>query len=259
VLDAGGIQAATGWRVVHRDVVESTQDEAARLRDLGAPPRTAVVAEHQTAGRGRKGSPFASPRGGLYVSLLLPSVPGTVPGPATAAVSLAVAEAIEASAGTDVRVKWPNDLWVRGKKVAGILLDAAGEERPLLAGIGINVRRVPEGLSSEDRARTTALDAEAARPTSVPDLLEALLRRVDARIDDLAEPEGRREIEAAWRARLALVGERIRYRYAGAPRAGTLLEASLEGLRVRDDVEGDVWRRPEHVQEVRPEGPGGAW
>jgi BirA family biotin operon repressor/biotin-[acetyl-CoA-carboxylase] ligase len=259
VLDAGGIQAATGWRVVHRDVVESTQDEAARLRDLGAPPRTAVVAEHQTSGRGRKGSPFASPRGGLYVSLLLRCAPGTVPGPATAAVGLAVAEALEASAGADVQIKWPNDLWIRGKKVAGILLDAAGEERPLLAGIGINVRRVPDGLAPEVRARTTALDAEAARPTSVPELLEALLRRVDLRTGELSAPGGLRAVEAAWRGRLALLGERVRYRYVGAARAGTFLDASLEGLHVRDDVEGEVWLRPEHVQEVRPEGPGGAW
>jgi BirA family biotin operon repressor/biotin-[acetyl-CoA-carboxylase] ligase len=234
-------------------VAGSTNDEAAARRDAGASPRTAVVADRQTAGRGRGGRSFASPAGGLYVSLLVRAEPRDLPGPLTAAVSLAAAEAVEDAAGVRASVKWPNDVWVGGRKAGGILLESSGGRPVAVAGIGVNVRSVPEDLPPDVRRLLTSIAAEAGRPIARGTLLERLLVRVDQRVDDLGSPEGRARVASAWRDRLVLRGERIAYVHAGRPRTGVLLDASLdEGLRVLDDEEGPVLRRPEHVQDLRP-------
>lgn len=243
----------TGWRVHVHETLGSTNDEAARLRDAGRRARTAVVARQQSAGRGRTGA-WASPDGGLYTSLLVGAHPDDLPGPLTAALALACAEAVEHVA-PDVAclVKWPNDLWVGRKKLAGLLLEAAGSFHTVVAGIGLNVGRVPDGLPHEVRGASTALDDETNRIVALSDLLESLLLHVDLHVAALRVPAGRQDLEVAWRSRLALLGEPISYVLAGERRLGILEDASLErGLCVQDEQEGRVWRRPEHVREVRP-------
>jgi BirA family biotin operon repressor/biotin-[acetyl-CoA-carboxylase] ligase len=252
VVDAARAARATGWTVHAHEVAPSTNDEAARLRDAGAPPRTAVVAAAQTAGRGRGGRAFSSPPGGLYASLLLPARADDLPGPLTAAVAVAAARAIEEAAGLAVGVKWPNDLWVGRRKAGGILLEAAGPGRLVVAGVGVNVRGVPPDLPADVREGTTSLEGEAGRAVEIEALLVALLRSVDRSLEALAErPEG---LEADWRRRLLLVGERVRYAFEGRVRRGRLVGVGLrEGLRLVDDDEGPVLRRAEHVQDLRPE------
>lgn len=253
MFDPARIARATGWTVVHRTVVGSTNEEAARMRDAGAGPRIVLVADEQERGRGRAGRFFVSPPGGLYASLLVAAASEDLPGPLTAAVSLAAAEAAEAVAGGAVGIKWPNDLWVGRKKLAGILLDAAGEPTCVVAGIGLNLAAVPADLPADVRAQTTALDLVAGRAIDREALLIALLLGVDVRVADLRFPARRRALAAAWEARLLFVGEPILYEYGGRRRRGVLRGASLEeGLSVEDDEEGLVRRRAEHVRDVRP-------
>jgi len=233
--------------------VGSTNDEAARLRDAGAPSRTAVVADRQTAGRGRAGT-WASPPGGLYVSLLVSAHPDDLPGPLTAALTLACAQAVEHVAPeVSCSIKWPNDVWVDRRKLAGLLLESAGAVRVVVAGIGVNVHGVPESLPDDVRAAITALDVEAGRAVTRQALLQSLLLHADLHVAALRVPAGRQDLEVEWRSRLALLGEDVTYELGGRRRRGHLEDASLDrGLLVLDEEEGRVWRRPEHVREVRP-------
>ena len=252
-MDVGRLTRSTDWVVYHLKTTTSTNDDAARLRDGGATARTAVVADAQTHGRGRDGRPFVSPTGGLYVSLLLDADQAALPGDLVALASVASAEAAEAAADVHVVLKWPNDLWVGTHKVGGILLEVASAARPVVVGIGMNLTGVPRDLPETVRAETTALDLEAEAPVDREALLEQLLLRVDAWQARIAATGGPEALEAAWRSRLVLIGEPVSCRVGGETVEGVLEDVGLrEGLLIRDAVSGPVWRRAEHVQDLRP-------
>lgn len=250
-IDPQALERQTGWRVHLHPALGSTNDEAARLKALGAGPRTVVVALEQTAGRGREGRAFASPAGGLYASLLVAAAPSDLPGPLVAATALAAAEAVEEVAGVRVAIKWPNDLWIGGRKLAGILLEGGGAG-PVVVGLGINVERVPASLDADVAAQTTSLAAQAGRDVALAPLLAAVLGAVDQRLADLASSARRAGLVEAWRARLALVGEQVSWREGGAARRGRLVAATLEGLEVQEAGSGRRRLRAEHVQDLRP-------
>ena len=254
MFDVGAVEAESGWKVHHLASTTSTMDEVARRRDEGAGPRTVVVAGSQSAGRGREGRPFASPPGGLYASLLVGVGPLDVPGPLVAASALAVAEALEETAGVRAELKWPNDVWIGARKVGGILLERGGGGRPLVTvGLGVNVRSVPADLPEDVRRGLTALDAEAGRPIGLEPLLTAVLARMDRRLADLRAPASRSALAADWRARLALKGRRVSWTEAGVRRTGRFLDAALdEGLELVDDARGHRRVRAEQVQDLRP-------
>lgn len=238
----------TGWRIVHHETTASTNDDVAALRDQGARERVAVVADEQGQGRGREGRTFASPRGGLYVSLLLPVAPASVPHAVVAFAALSVCEAIEANAPVTCGIKWPNDIWIEGRKVAGILLEAAGAERPVVIGIGVNVAATPETLPASVRAQTTSLADEAGMPPTRDALLVSLLQGIDSHATRLADPG----MSAAWRRRLLWIGQPVALSYVGAPRSGVLEDVDLvRGLLVRDALAGPVWLDAAHVQDLR--------
>ncbi len=257
-LDAALLTRTTGWRVVAFEEVASTNDEAARLRDEGTVAPTVVVADRQRRGRGRGGHTFASPDGGLYASLLLRVRREHLPAALVAAVSVALAEAVEEAGAGPVHVKWPNDLWIHGRKVAGVLLEAslpseAGRESvPVIVGVGVNLRAVPDDLDPAVRAATSALDLHAPAPVDRAALLGGCLRRLRERLGTLDAPRGRETLEAAYRRRLALLGEPIRCFVGTEAREGVLRDASLTSGLLVEGADGERrWLPPEHVREVR--------
>jgi BirA family biotin operon repressor/biotin-[acetyl-CoA-carboxylase] ligase len=153
-------------RIVRYATIDSTMRAAAEL-ELGA----VVVADEQTAGQGRHGHAWHSERGvGLYCSIVLTPQPVL-----TLALGLATAEAIAQTTGVACDLRWPNDVMLDGKKVAGILVQLT--DGRAVAGIGINVnhRTFPAPLSAE----ATSLRLHAGRKFSLEDLLNELLRSVD--------------------------------------------------------------------------------
>ncbi|MDQ6663235.1 MAG: biotin--[acetyl-CoA-carboxylase] ligase [Acidobacteriota bacterium] len=165
-------------RIVRFDRVGSTMVEAALLAAEGCAPGTAVVADEQTAGQGRHGHSWHSePGSGLYVSIVLDAARDAPPDPVlTLALGLATSEAIARE--TDIRcdLRWPNDVMIGEKKVAGILVQLAGATA--IAGIGINVNHqaFPVELSRE----ATSLRIETGRSHNREELLAELLRSVDS-------------------------------------------------------------------------------
>ena len=183
----------------------STNDVAAHLAEAGAAEGTMVVAEMQTAGRGRHGRSWFSPPGaGLYVSAILRPVtemmeeasPVTL---LTLACGVAIAEAVRAVTGLPARIKWPNDVLVGGRKLAGILAEAAlqgGTLQFVVVGFGVNLRQAsyPPDIAS----RVTSIEGETTRPPDRALMLAEIVARIGERYADLRA--GRFDaILGAWR------------------------------------------------------------
>lgn len=166
----------------------STNDIAAALAATGGHEGTVVVADEQTAGRGRRGRTwFSPPASGLYVSVVLaPARARVTPDRAialsTLAAGVALAEAVERATGLATDIKWPNDLRVGTRKVAGILAEGADQESIVL-GYGINVG--PMSYPPELADRATSLETELGRPVDRAALFVETLASLAGRYDDL--------------------------------------------------------------------------
>jgi BirA family biotin operon repressor/biotin-[acetyl-CoA-carboxylase] ligase len=178
--------------------VASTNDVAGVLAEQGAAEGLLVMADHQTAGRGRMGRCWASPAGaGIYASVVLRPPAQAIP-LLTLTAGVAVAEGIRASTGLDPDLKWPNDVHIAGRKLAGIL--AEGAPSYVVLGIGINV--LPAAYSASVVTRATSLEAELGRPADRGLVLAECLAALAYRYRVLVA-EGGRTIVEAWRQRAA--------------------------------------------------------
>jgi BirA family biotin operon repressor/biotin-[acetyl-CoA-carboxylase] ligase len=216
-----------GGPLVHLDVTGSTNDVARELSMAGAPAGTVVLAEEQTAGRGRQGRTWVAPRGRALTLSIVVGAGDQALGllPLTAAV--AVCDACEGVASVECAVKWPNDVWVAERKVAGILIEARPQERWAVLGIGLNVDTAEDELSPELRETATSLriarGAEVGREAALEALLEALARWL------AADPE---TVLVAFRERDALHGRRIEWQVGSQRFAGEAHGVDEDGCLV---------------------------
>lgn len=129
---------------LHHRICDSTNSRARELAAAGAPAGTVVTATEQKAGRGRQGRAWTAPPGkALLYSAIVRAGPGET-GLLPLAVAVAVADAIEMTASVECRLKWPNDVWIDGRKCAGILIEARPQDRWAVIGVGVNVSIGPE-------------------------------------------------------------------------------------------------------------------
>ena len=244
--------AVVGRRVVRLGAVPSTMDEVEALAGAGEPDGTVVVADEQTAGRGRSGRRWTAPAGtSLLCSILLrPPVPPDRLAVLPLVAGVATAEAIDAVAEVVCRLKWPNDVWIGGRKVAGVLVTARtgaiGVEHAVV-GVGINVN-VPTADLVDG---ATSLLVATGRVQDRERLLAALVERIDAGYQAFVAAGGRADLRP-WRSRAALVDERVtvtaggddrRGLYRGVDDDGALL-LELDDRRVERIVVGDLTRGP---------------
>jgi BirA family biotin operon repressor/biotin-[acetyl-CoA-carboxylase] ligase len=167
----------------HR-AVTSTNAEARTLAVSGAPEGAVVIAESQTAGRGRLGRRWSSPAGrGLLLSVLLrPALPMRDVHLLTLVVACAVAQAIEAMTSVPTSIKWPNDLFLGDRKVGGILLEIAGEQDAVdwvIAGIGINVNTELDELPASLSRSAGSLKSASGAAVDRSELLARILLTLD--------------------------------------------------------------------------------
>jgi BirA family transcriptional regulator, biotin operon repressor / biotin---[acetyl-CoA-carboxylase] ligase len=183
------ISRLAGTKVIGRNIqvfqeTTSTNDVIEKLARDGVREGVVVFAESQTKGRGRLGRQWLSPaKSGLWFSLLLrPELRPQEATQLTVASATALRRAIESYAGLNTEIKWPNDILVRGRKVAGILTELSAELdriKHLVLGIGVNVNLDPEDFPSDLRRVATSLKAELGKPVSRPALAVAILRELD--------------------------------------------------------------------------------
>jgi BirA family biotin operon repressor/biotin-[acetyl-CoA-carboxylase] ligase len=230
------------WRRIewHAEL-DSTQRLARELALAGAEEGTAVVAETQTAGRGRLGRTWHSPPGrNLYCSVVLrPALaPEHVPQLALVA-GLAVARAIEGATGLEARLKWPNDVLVGGRKTTGILTELDAElERVhfVVVGIGVNVNLPDEALPAELRGKATSLAAAAGRPIDRPAFTGRLLAELEAQYRRFLAG-GLAAVRTDWEARSALQGREVTAVTPQATVRGRVIGLDDDGaLRLVDDA-----------------------
>ena len=192
--------SATGV-IVRLDTVDSTQSVAFALAERGAADRTVVVADQQLAGRGRRGRTWRAPAGtSLLASIVVrPRLPQSLLSTLSLTTAVAVAEALRRVTKVDARLKWPNDVLVAGKKVAGILLESrmsGGSSVVTIIGVGINLgqREFPPDLAEG----ATSIALETGQAPSRESVLAALLEEFDAWRARL-EGEGFGPVREAWR------------------------------------------------------------
>jgi BirA family transcriptional regulator, biotin operon repressor / biotin---[acetyl-CoA-carboxylase] ligase len=189
----------------HFGVTDSTNARARALALAGAPSGTVVTAEEQTAGRGRRGRTWSAPRGKalLYSAVLGPlrREHGLLP----LAVPLAICEAVESLVSLRCAVKWPNDVWIHERKVAGVLIEAHPPEWAVI-GIGINVAVEPGELPADLRQPATSI----GRGATVDAALAAVNERLSLWVE--ASPDA---VLGEFRVRDALRGRELRWKGAG--------------------------------------------
>ena len=190
VLHADDLLSRLGkTKVIGRDIrvfreTTSTNDVIEKLARDGVPEGVAVFAESQTKGRGRLGRKWLSPaKQGLWFSVLLrPDLRPQEATRLTVASATALRRAIESQTGLKPEIKWPNDILVQGKKVAGILTELSAEldhVKYVILGIGVDVNLSPGDFPPELRKVATSLKAELGKPVSRPELAVAILRELD--------------------------------------------------------------------------------
>jgi len=227
--------------------IGSTNARARDLAQAGAPEGTLVLAESQTSGRGRLGRSWHSPAGrNLYFTLILkpPCAPAEAALiPLTA--GLAGAEAIGRLTGTQPEVKWPNDLMLGGRKIAGILseMECRGVVvRFVVLGVGLNVNMTATDLPPELAAQAGSLRLALGRPFDRAQVLAAFLNRLETRYRTLLLG-GRAELLADYRQVCQTLGSRVQYALENELVTGTAEEIDGEGnLLVRREADGRMIR-----------------
>ncbi len=172
-----------GRELVLLPKVDSTNILAMELASKGSPEGTVVVAETQSGGKGRLGRTWISPKGNLYLSVILrPMIPVYKAPLITMMGAVAVASAIRTVCQVAAVIKWPNDILISGKKVSGLLTEMSAEQdqiRHIVLGIGVNVNMAPETLPPEVSVFSTSLAAEAGDRINRTLLLQEHLRSLE--------------------------------------------------------------------------------
>jgi BirA family biotin operon repressor/biotin-[acetyl-CoA-carboxylase] ligase len=222
---------------LHLRATGSTNDRARELASAGAPHGTLVTAAEQSAGRGRQGRRWSAPAGhALLASVVLREPPELLPLVAAVAVADAVAAALPETGRDAVAIKWPNDVLLDGRKVAGILAEGRPQERWAILGVGLNVAVDLADLPEELRATAATM---GRAPQDIEPVLASLLAALDRRLE---QPTA--EILAAWEARDALRGRAVTWTSgrgvaAGIDGAGRLIVELSGGGRTALDA-GEV-------------------
>jgi len=219
---------ALGRPRLHLRETTSTNDRARALAAAGAPHGTLVTAGAQTAGRGRQGRTWSAPPGRALLMSLVLRAPGRM-------LPLAAAVAVAEAAGPEAAIKWPNDVLLDGRKVAGILAEARPQDGWAVLGIGLTVAVRPGGLPEDLRATAGTLGLE---PRDVEPVLARLLAALELALALLD----------AWRARDALRGRDVAWagghgRAAGIDGDGRLVVDLPDGGRTALEA-GEVHLRP---------------
>jgi BirA family transcriptional regulator, biotin operon repressor / biotin---[acetyl-CoA-carboxylase] ligase len=212
----------------HQRSCESTNDLARELAAAGAPSGTVVTAEQQLAGRGRQGREWTAPPGKalLYSAVLRPLQRRHLLLPL--AVPVAVAEAAEAVTPARCAIKWPNDIWIEGRKCAGVLIEARPQDGWAVIGVGLNVAIEPQEFPAELRESATSLGDGASVEAALAALNESLDRWVAADED---------EVLGAFRGRDALRGRDVSWEQGsgvadGIDERGNLVVVTAGGDRL---------------------------
>jgi len=231
----------------HHEVLASTNDEALKLAADGAAHGTVVLADHQQAGRGRRGAVWASePGDGLLFSLILrPNYPRKYWSRLALASGLGIVTALRDEWGIPAEIKWPNDVYINGKKCAGILVES--QDGFAVVGVGLNIVSSPDGDDSTSLAEQ--LGEPLLREISKEDVLAAVLDGLLTESKDCATGFARQM--ARMRSVCYLTGKRVTFRSCQQEFDGRVVGLSDEGeFLVEIDGETQTFQQAELIRVV---------
>lgn len=231
-----------GREAVYFDAIASTQNEAHRRAEAGAPEGLVVIADVQTGGRGRLGRSWHSPpETGIWMSLVLrPDVPLPRVPQLTLVAAVSLADTLAACTGLSVGIKWPNDLLAGGRKVCGILTELAAEAdrvHYVILGIGLNVNQTEEDFPPELRARAGSLAMAAGRSFSRVALAQRMLEGLEADYDAYLQ-KGFAPFKRRWEARAVSLGQRVVARTPGGDFVGIARGIDDDGALLLEQANG---------------------
>lgn len=238
-----GPPGRVGWRIHYFNEVASTQRVAAEMADEGAASGTVVIAELQTAGRGRLGRSWHSPAGvNLYMTIILrPTRPLAEVSRLSLVAGVATAEALETVAPGIVALKWPNDVWLNGRKAGGIIAevvtDASQALKCVLLGIGLNVNLALHEIPDDLRDKATSVRIATGRACDRIELTATLCNRLHTRYMEV-EAEGFAAVRPAWERYSALTGRRVTVLDGDTRIAGVVRGIDSEGALILETDAG---------------------
>jgi len=234
-ITSGLNTSVIGKTVVYYDEVTSTQDIADKLARSGAGEGTIVIAKSQSMGRGRKRRPWASGSNGIYLSIILR--PQLKPGYVVQipmVVGVALVTAINTITSLNARIKWPNDIIVNGKKVAGILTEMSSEMdrvNYVITGIGINLNTDISEFPDEIKATATSLKEESGHMLSGLQLIRSFLEELD-KVYEIFIKEGFSPIAVEWKRLNNTIGANVRVFDGEIEILGRALDIDDEGFLI---------------------------
>ncbi len=248
-----GLQTRRVGRALHcLDEVDSTNVRARQLAEEGAQDGTVIIADRQSAGRGRLGRRWESPTGvNLYCSILLrPQIPVQQAPQLTFLTAVAVAESLQHLYNLAARVKWPNDLLVSGRKIAGLLNEMSAETEQIhfvILGIGVNLNMTADQFPAELNYPATSVQLETGQPVARGAFVRELLLRFDGYYSEFLA-EGFAPIRRRWEGLCDLMNARVQIDQGAGALQGTVVGLDADGAlclqlesgRVERILAGDV-------------------
>lgn len=234
-----------GKNLLYRESTYSTQSLAIALAEKKGSHGTAIIAEQQTGGRGRLKRKWLSPKGGIWISIILkPSIPTAASTMLPFVAAVAACDAVREATGLDATLKWPNDVMVKGKKVAGILLDLSAEAEAVnyaVIGIGINanVDSKKMHLEREGRPAITSLSDELGHGVDRLQLTRLLLEKLEQYFV-LLEEKGPVPVVALWRKRTDMLGMQVSVSQQGKVVSGMAKDIGDDGSLLLATAAGDI-------------------
>jgi BirA family transcriptional regulator, biotin operon repressor / biotin---[acetyl-CoA-carboxylase] ligase len=241
--------AVFGSRVFYYPTIGSTNDRALELASAGEAEGGLVLAEEQTLGRGRRARSWTSPpHSGIYASLILrPGLPATRAPLLTLIAAVAISEALREAAALQARIKWPNDVLVGRRKIAGVLGEFRGSEpeiRALVVGLGVNVNHAVTDFPPEIRERATSVLIENGAAAERAPLLAQILEGFERRYGRLLRGETA-ELLREWESLSAIPdGARVVVEGAAGRHEGSVAGVDDEGALLLNLASGGTLRVP---------------
>ncbi len=243
-----GNRSSFSDNIIRYQVVDSTNKELKRLAAAGAPEKTVVLAEEQTGGRGRGGRSWSSPAGkGLWFSLLLmpqkiaPEKAATL----TAVTATAIVEGLRSFIAVPAEIKWPNDIYINGRKVAGILAELKTKNsliENIVLGIGINTNQDPGDFPPEIAPMATSLKIETGNVPNRENLLWQILKSLELSYR-LFLDKGFPPFRTLWLAHNNTIGREVAVHCGDSVIRGTALDIDDEGaLIIREEKSREIRR-----------------
>ena len=205
-----------GQQAYYFDVIDSTQNQALKMANESKNHGTIIIAEKQTGGKGRSGRKWISPKGGIWISIILqPKLDISIITLFPIAASLALSYAIEKTCKISPELKWPNDLTVKGKKLAGMLVDASFESNrivSLVLGVGINfnvnVKEIEKILKNTPNYYGVASLNKQKNKTTAIKLIQSFLLELE-KIYELLNTKQTKKIISEWTKRSSTIGKNV--------------------------------------------------